>query len=123
MDIGQTLLLLGGLAVLAFSLWCRAGRSRVARWWRGSETSERAVLLVFPGLSVVLLAAGLLPLTDDGSEVRVLLGLAVLAGLAVATWGGLALPVPRWYVPGWVRPEHDRRRQEQRSRKAARRRR
>lgn len=110
MDIGHLLLVLAGLAVIGFALWSRSGRTRGARWWRDSEASEAAVLLVLPGVGLILVLAGLLPLADEPDLLRVLLGLLLAVAFVLVLWGGLRLPIPGWFVPGWHRADVDRRR-------------
>ncbi|MDN5796651.1 MAG: hypothetical protein L0H79_12960 [Intrasporangium sp.] len=101
----QVLITAIGISLLAVVLWCRLGQSERARWWTGDRVHENAVLFWLPGLGLILLAAGPL-MTYDGANRGVLsfVPLVLLGGL-LSLWGGLFLPVPRWYTPRWTRSE------------------
>lgn len=107
---------IAGLAVAAFVLWSRAGRTDRARWWAhrgdGSTLDERMVLFILPGIALVLVALG--PLIeysefDRSGQWRLAFAPVVMLGLAVAMWGGMQLYVPRWYLPAWLRTRRPRR--------------
>jgi hypothetical protein len=113
------LLLLGGLVVLAASLWCRAGRSDAAQWWVGSDWNERAILFVLPGGSVFVLGLlsvqwveGSAGIHGPNDALMFLAGVTALMGVVVMVWGMFFLPIPRWFVPRWFRQELIRRRYE-----------
>lgn len=98
------LLILAALALAGFVGWCRSGRSIASRWWVGDRLNESAILFWLPALAVVLLTTAALRGYDDGNlPLRLLLVPGLLGGLLLSLWGGLFLPVPRWYVPRWAR--------------------
>ncbi|ANS78082.1 hypothetical protein SGUI_0686 [Serinicoccus hydrothermalis] len=95
-----------GLLLLALAVWERAGRGAQARAWLRAprESGIRRAMFVFPGIGVLSLLVGLSPWME-GTPLLGLLAL-VLAPLGlwlVFGWGALALPYPRWSVPGWAR--------------------
>lgn len=99
-----------GLALAGYVLWARAGRSPRARGWaargQGSTLDERAVLFFFPAVALFLLALG--PLfgydgNDPSHQWRLAFVPLVILGGVLGLWGGLQLPVPRWYLPRWLR--------------------
>lgn len=99
-----------GVLLAVFVLWSRRGRSHRARWWAargdGGALDERMVLLFLPGIALVLIALGpLLQYDEFDRSTNWLLGFAPLAiiGGVLTLWGGLQLPVPRWYLPRWLR--------------------
>ena len=103
MSVLSVLLVVVALALLGFVTWSRLGRTHGARWWVGERFQESAVLFWLPGLALVLLATAGLRGYDDGANPGVLVLVPVLLlGLVVSLWGGLFLPVPRWYVPRWA---------------------
>lgn len=113
----SVLLVVLGLALAGFVLWCRAGGER-ARWWAGrgdgATLDERAVLFFLPALALFLVSLGPL-LGYDGNEPdsgwRLAFVPLVVLGAVLGLWGGLQLPVPQWYLPRWLRGRRpDRRR-------------
>ncbi|MGH8868436.1 MAG: hypothetical protein ACRDYU_10615 [Actinomycetes bacterium] len=104
MTTGSWVMLAGGLLLLAWSTRQRLGRSSGAREWVGQETHERAVLVLHPALGGVLVLAGLLPLSEDSTGLRLVMGLVlVLLLVAALGWGIVKLPLPGWSVPRWYR--------------------
>jgi hypothetical protein len=98
----SVLLLVVAVVMLAFVVWSRLGRTHGARWWVGDRFQESAVLFWLPGLALVLAATAGLRGYDDGANKGALAYVPLLlVGLVVSLWGGLFLPVPRWYVPRW----------------------
>ena len=95
-----------GVILLAAVVWSRLGRSESARWWVGDRVQENAVLFWLPGIALILIATGPLMTYDDGANGAVL-GFVplVLVGGLLSIWGGLFLPVPRWYTPRWTRTD------------------
>jgi hypothetical protein len=92
-----------GVLILAVAVWSRLGRRRAARWWVGDRVNENAVLFWLPGIALILIAAGPLSTYDDSPQRWVFWFVPVLlAGAVLSLWGGLFLPVPRWYAPGWT---------------------
>lgn len=95
-----------GILLLALAIWERLGRGPQARAWLRAprESGVRGAMFVLPGVGILSLLVGLAPWLEESP----LLGLAalVLAPLGlwlVFGWGALALPYPRWSVPGWAR--------------------
>ena len=107
MDTTHLLMLLGGVALAAYTTWQHLGRHPVARRWASSVQGglhRRAVLVVRPLLSVVLVLGGLTALTDDSSGLTTALGLAIAVALVVLlAYLVLPLPVPRFVQPRWYR--------------------
>ncbi|GAA3704552.1 hypothetical protein GCM10022399_21410 [Terrabacter ginsenosidimutans] len=98
----SVLLLVVAVVMLAFVVWSRLGRTHGARWWVGDRFQESAILFWLPGLALVLAATAGLRGYDDGANKGALAYVPLLlVGLVVSLWGGLFLPVPRWYVPRW----------------------
>ena len=102
-------LILGGVAAMALVLWSRGGRTHRARWWAdkgtGDALDERLVLFFLPGIALGLWGFALL-YDFSGSQVqwwRLPALPALLLGFVLIMWGGLQLPVPRWYLPAWLR--------------------
>lgn len=101
------LCLLGGLALGAWTIRLRLGRTPAARGWafmsRGTM-SETAVLVVYPLATVVLLGVAAVDLIPDDTTAEHLVVLVVLAALLV-TFAYLVLPVriPRFVEPKWYR--------------------
>jgi hypothetical protein len=90
------------VVILAVGVWSRLGRTHGARWWVGDRFQESAILFWLPGLALVLAATAGLRGYDDGANKGALAYVPLLlVGLVVSLWGGLFLPVPRWYVPRW----------------------
>lgn len=100
-------LTLAGAALLAFAVWSRRGTTPRARWWAGERINENAVLFWLPGLGLILVAAGFLSFhrSGPGADWTFWFVPLVAVGGALALWGGLFLPVPKWYAPGWTRDE------------------
>lgn len=100
----SVLLVLAAAALLAFVGWCRRGATLGARWWVGDRHQESAVLFWLPGLALVLAATAGLRGYGPGPHAGLFaLVPLLLSGLALSLWGGLFLPVPRWFVPRWAR--------------------
>ena len=101
------LMLVGGLALAAWNLRQRLGRTPGARAWSRSvqgSMHERAVLVVHPLLVVVLVLGALLPLVDGSTAGTVVLALPVAAALVLLlAYLLLPLPVPGFAQPGWYR--------------------
>ena len=98
----SALLVVVAVAMLGFVAWSRLGRTEGARWWVGDRLQESAVLFWLPGLALVLAATAGLRGYGNGAHPGVLAFVPLLlVGLVVSLWGGLFLPVPRWYVPRW----------------------
>lgn len=100
-------LTLAGCALLAFALWSRSGLNQRSKWWIGSRVNENAVLFWLPGLGLILFAAGFLSNHAAGTAADWtfwFVPLVVIGGL-LSLWGGLFLPVPRWYAPRWTRTD------------------
>lgn len=96
-------------------LWSRAGRTHRARWWAsrgtGSTLDERMVLFFLPGIAVALVGLGpVLHYDEFDRSTHWLLWFVplLIIGGALTLWGGLQLPVPRWYLPRWRRPAANR---------------
>ena len=64
------------------------------------------MLFWLPGIALILIATGPLMTYDNGAN-GVVLGFVplVLVGGLLSIWGGLFLPVPRWYTPRWTRTD------------------
>ncbi|MCW2845769.1 MAG: hypothetical protein JWN22_3685 [Nocardioides sp.] len=107
--MASVVMVLGGLALLAWNTRQRLGRSRSARAWAGPRTTSfarRNVLVLWPLIGVALLLAGALVLAR-GSSAATPLGLLLLAALALwLAYAVLPLPVPGWLEPRWYRPLH-----------------
>jgi len=100
----SALLVVVAVAMLGFVVWSRLGRTEGARWWVGDRLQESAVLFWLPGLALVLAATAGLRGYGNGAHPGALAFVPLLlVGLVVSLWGGLFLPVPRWYVPRWSR--------------------
>lgn len=104
-----------GVLVGLLVLWSRAGRSHPSRWWAargdGSTLDERMVLFILPGIALALLGLGpVLQYDEFDRSTHWLLAFVplIIAGGALTLWGGFQLPVPRWYLPRWLRPARDR---------------
>lgn len=100
-------LTLAGAALLAVAVWSRRGATPRARWWVGSRLNESAALFWFPGVGLILFAAGFLSTHRSGSGADWTFWFVplVAVGGALALWGALLLPIPRWYTPRWTRDE------------------
>ncbi|WP_114853643.1 hypothetical protein [Brachybacterium sp. YJGR34] len=127
--------LAGGVLLGVLALWCRAGRSRAARFWVRQEAIDRpgpfpyaegAVLVVLPLLAQLLIVIGLLVgvtsvdvLADAG--LGGIYAAAVIAELIL--WALVLLPsvyrtvLPLWLYPSWLREQRARDRQWLRSRR------
>ena len=98
----SALLVVVAVGMLGFVVWSRLGRTEGARWWVGDRLQESAVLFWLPGLALVLAAtAGLRGYGNGANPGALAFVPLLLVGLVVSLWGGLFLPVPRWYVPRW----------------------
>ena len=100
----------GGLAALALVWWSRAGRTPRARWWAkrgdGGTLDERMVLFFLPSIGLFGITMG--PLmsfepNNPGHTWMLLFAPLLLVAFVLFVWGGLILPVPRWYQPKWLR--------------------
>lgn len=100
-------LTLAGAALLAFAGWSRRGATTRARWWVGSRLQESAALFWLPGVGLILFAAGFLSTHRSGGSADWTFWFVPLVAIGgtLALWGGLFLPVPKWYSPGWTRDE------------------
>lgn len=102
-------LVLGGVLATAVVLWSRAGRTHRARWWaragRGDTLDERMVLFFLPGIALGLFGFALVYGFSAGRVEwwRLPAAPMLLLGFALVMAGGLQLPVPRWYLPVWLR--------------------
>ncbi|GAA4873314.1 hypothetical protein [Serinicoccus chungangensis] len=95
-----------GLLLLGLALWERRGRGEQARAWLRSPTEAglRGTLFVLPGLGLLSLLVGLSPWIAEVPALGFLALVLAPVGLwLVFGWGALALPYPRWSVPGWAR--------------------
>lgn len=94
-----------GSAVLAWWGRLRAGRSAAARSWaHGSARSALNAMCAVPSVGAALVTAGLTPAASHGSALASLVCLVTLPIFVVlGLWGGLQLPLPRWYLPLWAR--------------------
>ena len=101
------LMLVGGLALAAWNLRQRLGRTPSARAWSRSAQGgmhERAVLVVHPLLAVVLVLGALSPLVEDSTAGTVIVAVPVaIALLLLLAYLVLPLPVPRFAQPTWYR--------------------
>lgn len=101
--------LAAGVALLGLSAWWRAAPrpgGSGTRWWASSRANTRGALLLTPGIALVLLGA--VPLSGYDRDVpderwRLWFTLLLLVGGVMALWAGLALPIPRWVLPRWLR--------------------
>ena len=99
------LLLVGGLALVAWNTWQHLGRSPASRAWARSVQGGlkvRSVLVVRPLLAIVLLLAAATGATDGASGATIAIGLGLgLALLVLIGYLVLPIPVPRFAQPGW----------------------
>lgn len=100
----------GGLAVLALTWWSRAGRTHRARWWAnrgdGGTLDERMVLFFLPSIGLFGIAVGPLMSFEPNNPAHtwmLVFAPLLLVAFVLLVWGGLILPVPRWYLPAWLR--------------------
>ena len=96
------LVAVAGVAVVALAGWSRTERG--ARWWfpARSQNLPRLVLWVGPLFGLVMVVAGLTPLTRPVPALRALSTLVEVVAL-VAAVVGVFTAVPRWAMPGWLR--------------------
>lgn len=100
------LMLLAGLALAAWNLWQRRGRTPAARAWaRGvqGDWTRRSVLVVRPLIALVLVLGAVVAWRDDGPLV---VGLGAAIGGCLLLLGAflvLPIPVPTFLQPGWYR--------------------
>lgn len=106
--ITPILMVAGGVVLVAWNAWQRAGRTPAARAWTRSMQGtwkRRSVLVVRPLIAAVLILGGLAVLLAD-TPAAVPLGLATGSCLLVlAGYLLLPLPVPRAIQPHWSRDE------------------
>ncbi|MBD8869723.1 hypothetical protein [Nocardioides donggukensis] len=101
-----TLMIVGGLVLLAHNLWQRRGASASARRWTSSyqgHLKHRSVLLVRPLVAVVVLAAGVVAAGVPSYVAQVLAVLVVLSLILLVACLILPAPIPRWVQPAWYR--------------------
>ena len=101
---GVLLAVAGAALLVAVFVWRRQARNGPA-WWTENVFHRRAVLCVMPGIALALLTAGPVATYDRGDGLQIWAALPFFAGLILTTWGWLGLPVPRWYLPRWLK-EH-----------------
>jgi hypothetical protein len=93
---------LAGVALLAYTGWCWAGRSPRARRWSRRTSWDSMILGLFPGLGLVLLASGVAAMLPES-----VIGWAaplILVAFAVFGMGMIYLVFkPRWWGPRWYR--------------------
>lgn len=87
---------------IAFTAWCWAGRTPVARAWAQQSTGAGLALVFIPGLSFLLVGLALQRLTAGIPS-----GTAGLA-FAIAAWFGVVAVAgggdcPHWWGPRWFR--------------------
>ncbi|MGY5764180.1 hypothetical protein ACXET9_03135 [Brachybacterium sp. DNPG3] len=99
-----------GIALLAFTVWTRRGRTPAARaWMRGTvgprARNERIIVLGVPSLAVLSLCTAAISLPGVGPSLTAFVApLGVLAFLPLA-WALMTfLPVPDALYPRWARP-------------------
>jgi hypothetical protein len=106
--ITPILMVAGGIVLVAWNAWQRAGRTPAARAWTRSMQGtwkRRSVLVVRPLIAAVLILGGLAVLLAD-TPAAVALGLATgVCLLLLAGYLLLPLPVPRAIQPHWSRDE------------------
>lgn len=102
MDAAHVLVALAGVAILVLAGWSRTEPG--ARWWfpARSQNMPRLVLWVGPLFGLVMLLAGLTPLTRPVPALRAVSTVVEVVAL-VAAVVGVFTAVPRWAVPGWLR--------------------
>lgn len=96
----------GVLAVLLLALHVqrRLGRTEPARRWSHGTAGRRRQLTVVPALVCLLGALALAAPAGAGSDAAtVVAAVLVLLMLIFTAVGALSLPLPRWYLPGWMR--------------------
>lgn len=126
--------------MLALTVWSRAGRSEVARWWTGSRSTEVLIVCVLPGLIGMCglgLAMGAIDETygiDDlhpvaSAAVVLLLGVPFFACMLFCFWGIVTYRPPERGFPAWAwkqsvartyKRKRDAKRRERHRRRAAR---
>ncbi|WP_163508629.1 hypothetical protein [Fodinicola acaciae] len=93
---------LAGVALLAYTGWCWAGRSTRARRWSRRTSWDSMILGLFPGLGLVLFASGVAAMLPEPA-----VGFAaplILVAFAVFGMGMIYLVFkPRWWGPRWYR--------------------
>ena len=99
---------LSGIMILGVTFLWRQGSTRRTRWWKGSDLNERAVLLGLPGLGLIVLSAGPLSTYVKGEDWKLWFAVLFLVGAIMAMWAWLFLPIPRWWMPPWLREEKSR---------------
>lgn len=102
MDAAHVAVLVAGLVVLALAVWSRTESG--ARWWfpPRSQNLPRLVLWVGPLFALVMVLAGLGPLTRPVPALRAVSTLLEVVAL-VAAVVGVFTAVPRWAMPRWLR--------------------
>ncbi|MGQ0465803.1 MAG: hypothetical protein ACT4QG_10845 [Sporichthyaceae bacterium] len=98
------LCVVGGPALIAWSVWSYRGRSPRARRWLGDRVDERSVIFVYPSLGIAMIVgplASLMPLNP-------VTGLLIAAPFAMAfcwmSYGLIVfLPIPKFLYPKWAR--------------------
>lgn len=102
MDAAHVLVTLAGVVVLVLAGWSRTESG--ARWWfpARSQNMPRLVLWVGPLFAIVMVLAGLTPLTRPVPSLRAVSTLVEVVAL-VAAVVGVFIAVPRWARPGWLR--------------------
>lgn len=102
MDAAHVLVALAGVAVLLVAGWSRTESG--ARWWfpARSQNMPRLVLWVGPLFALVMVLAGLTPLTRPVPALRAVSTLVEVVALLAAVVG-VFIAVPRWARPGWLR--------------------
>lgn len=116
------LLFCAGAALLAWWVWLRLGRTGSARSWaRGSGEDVRRSMFLIPAVGAALVAVSLAAPAERGSQpAGAVAGVCLVVFLVLSTWGGLGLPIPRWYLPRWARDEYTRMRASEKSQRTRR---
>lgn len=92
-------LLVGGLALIALTVWSWRGASTRARWWhRDTHGSDSMAMGVFPGVGLIAVAVAALRVSPDGLR-PIPIALIVVGALIVV----IGAVVPRLWGPPWYR--------------------
>ena len=91
------------VALLGISTWIREAPGHGGlRDWEGSVLTSHVVLLMTPGAGVLFFGVLVGMLAGDSSWI-LLAAVPMLLRLIMIVWGGLFLPIPRWFLARDVR--------------------